>query len=53
MPVGFPVVPGWYSFRVFNNSILPMLPGGMIAAGGGAFVMATVGWIFFGGKLPL
>jgi hypothetical protein len=57
MPLGFPVIPGWYLTPGIKSSLggcLPMLPGGMLAVGGTAkFITIVVGWVAFTGKLPI
>ena len=52
MPVGFPVVPGWYFTPALKGGQHPMLPGGMVASSG-IFVMIVAGWVLFNGTPPL
>ena len=52
MPIGFPLVAGWYLVPGAKGSSLPMMPGGMLP-GAGKFVMIVVGWFVFAGTPPL
>ena len=54
MPVGFPVVPGWYLEPGLKVGSVTVLPGGMAAVKGTTkFIMIVAGWVLFNGTPPL